>query len=175
MMSGMPASSVSVCSAPATRASRSFSSSGAVRGEQINDRIDQRARVEDARIDDVLQCRLRTSLCRATCWRAKPVRASGADRRTTARSSRRRRPNRSSSTCAPPTQAMAARAQRRACGSLPSFGETRRGIRRHGDARLGAAKRVERDAKLRQQHRRLRHAHRIVDGERFVDVLQNTM
>jgi hypothetical protein len=29
---------------------------------------------------------------------------------------------------------MAARAQRRACGSLPSFGETRRGIRRHGDA-----------------------------------------
>jgi hypothetical protein len=71
--------------------------------------------------------------------------------------------------------AMAARAQRRACGSLPSFGETRRGIRRHGDARLGAAKRVERDAKLRQQHRRLRHAHRIVDGERVVDVLQNTM
>jgi hypothetical protein len=66
-------------------------------------------------------------------------------------------------------------AQRRACGSLPSFGETRRGIRRHGDARLGAAKRVERDAKLRQQHRRLRHAHRIVDGERVVDVLQNTM
>jgi hypothetical protein len=50
---------------------------------------------------------------------------------------------------------MAARAQRRVCGSLPSFGETRRGIRRHGDARLGAAKRVERDAKLRQQHRRL--------------------
>ena len=71
--------------------------------------------------------------------------------------------------------AMAARAQRRACGSLPSFGETRRGIRRHGDARLGAAKRVERDAKLRQQHRRLRHTHRIVDGERVVDVLQNTM
>jgi hypothetical protein len=71
--------------------------------------------------------------------------------------------------------AMAARAQRRACGSLPSFGETRRGIRRHGDARLGAAKRVERDAKLRQQHRRLRHAHRIVDDERFVDVPQNTM
>jgi hypothetical protein len=49
--------------------------------------------------------------------------------------------------------AMAARAQRRACGSLPSFGETRRGIRRHGDARLGAAKRVERDAKLHQQYR----------------------
>jgi hypothetical protein len=143
----------------------------AVRSEQINDRIDQRARVEDARIDDVLQCRLRTSLCRATCWRATPACASGADRRTTARPSRRRRPNRSSSTCA----AMAARAQRRACGSLPSFGETRRGIRRHGDARLGAAKRVERDAKLRQQHRRLRHAHRIVDGERVVDVLQNTM
>ena len=71
--------------------------------------------------------------------------------------------------------AMAARAQRRACGSLPSFGETRRGIRRHGDARLGAAKRVERDAKLRQQHRCLRHTHRIVDGKRVVDVLQNTM
>jgi hypothetical protein len=70
---------------------------------------------------------------------------------------------------------MAARAQRRACESLPSFGETRRGIRRHGDARLGAAKRVERDAKLRQQHRRQRHTHRIVDGERVVDVLQNTM
>jgi hypothetical protein len=166
MMSGMPASSISVCSAPATRASRSFSSSGATatrfRGEQINDRIDQRARVEDARIDDVLQCRLRTSMSRTTCWRATPARASGADRWTTARPSRRRRPNRSSSTCAPPTQAMASRAQRRACGSLPSFGETRRGIRRHGDARLGAAKRVERDAKLRQQHRRLRHAHRIV-------------
>jgi hypothetical protein len=105
MMSGMPASSVSVCSAPETRASRSFSSSGATaprfRSEQINDRIDQRARVEDARIDNVLQCRL---LCRTTCWRATPARASGADRRTTARPSRRRRPNRSSSTCALPTQ-----------------------------------------------------------------------
>jgi hypothetical protein len=76
----------------------------AVRHEQINDRIDQRARVEDARIDDVLQCRLRTSMCRTTCWRATPARASGADRQTTARPSRRRRPNRSSSTCAPPTQ-----------------------------------------------------------------------
>jgi hypothetical protein len=76
----------------------------AVRHEQINDRIDQRARVEDARIDDVLQCRLRTSMCRTTCWRATPARASGSDRRTTARPSRRRRPNRSSSTCAPPTQ-----------------------------------------------------------------------
>jgi hypothetical protein len=139
----------------------------AVRGEQINDRIDQRARVEDARIDDVLQCRLRTSLCRATCWRATPARASGADRRTTARPSRRRRPNRSSSACAPPTQRWQ-HAPSAACGSLPSFGETRRGIRRHGDARLGAAKRVERDAKLR-------HTHRIVDGERVVEVLQNTM
>jgi hypothetical protein len=147
----------------------------AVRSEQSNDRIDQRARVEDARIDDVLQCRLRTSLCRATCSRATPARASGADRRTTARPSRRRRPNRSSSTCAPPTQRW--QHARRVCESLPSFDETRRGIRRHGDARLGAAKRVERDAKLRQQHRRLRHAHRIVDvdGERVVDVLQNTM
>jgi hypothetical protein len=147
----------------------------AVRGEQINDRIDQRARVEDARIDDVLQCRLRTSICRTTCWRATPARASGADRRTTAPDGRRR-PNRSIIECVRTADAaMAARAQRRACGSLPSFGETRRGIRRHGDARLGAAKRVERDAKLRQQHRRLRHAHRIVDGERVVDVLQNTM
>jgi hypothetical protein len=170
MMSGMPASSVSVCSAPETRASRSFSSSGAaVRGEQINDRIDQRARVEDARIDDVLQCRLRTSMSRTTCWRA-TLRRRPADDGA---------PEPASSTesiieyVRTADAAMAARAQRRACGSLPSFGETRRGTRRHGDARLGAAKRVERDAKLR--HRCLRHAHRIVDGERVVDVLQNTM
>jgi hypothetical protein len=141
----------------------------AVRSEQINDRIDQRARVEDARIDDVLQCRLRTSMCRTTCWRATPARASGADRRARASASSTESIIEHVRTA---DAAMAARAQRRACGSLPSFGETRRGIRRHGDARLGAAKRVERDAKLRQQHRRLRH---IVDGERVVDVLQNTM
>jgi hypothetical protein len=149
--------------------------SDAVCGEQINDRIDQRARVEDVRIDDVLQCRLRTSLSRATCWRATPAHASGADRRTTARPSRRRRPNRSSSTCAPPTQRWQHAPSAARAGRCRASARRRRGIRRHGDARLGAAKQVERDAKLRQQHRRLRHTHRIVDGERVVDVLQNTM
>jgi hypothetical protein len=171
MMSGMPASSVSVCSAPATRASRSFSSSGAVRGEQINDRIDQRARVEDARIDDVLQCRLRTSLCRATCWRATPARASGADRRTTARPSRRRRPNRSSSTCAPPTQRWE---------HAPSAA---RAGRCRASARRGAeyADTVTRDLAPPNGSNETPNcasntdACATADGERFVDVLQNTM
>jgi hypothetical protein len=169
MMSGMPASSVSVCSAPATRASRSFSSSGATAPRFAA----SRSTIGSTSVR-ASRMRASTTSCSVACAHRCAERRAGERRQRAhqAPTGRRRRARAGvvdridHRARAHADAAMGARAQRRACGSLPSFGETRRGIRRHGDARLGAAKRVERDAKLRQQHRRLRHAHRIVVGER---------